>query len=269
MSIQIARARDFAALHRAGNPIVLANVWDAGSARILQASGARAIATTSAGVAWSLGYPDGNRVPRGEVLEALARIAKAVEIPLTADIENGYGATPDAVSETIRGCVEVGVVGVNIEDSLRPVDEQLLRLETARSAAEATGVSVFINSRIDTHVLGNIGGSEWLDETVRRAVAYSEVVANGVFVLGALRAESIQALTSAISLPVNVAFGPGTLSLDELAAAGASRISAGSSIAEAAYSVVQDWALALRNETNANPFTTPSLSWAALNRLAN
>lgn len=267
MTTQIDRARSFAALHVAGEPILLPNAWDVASARIVAAAGARAVATTSAGMAWSAGHPDGGRLGRDEAIALLARITHAVDQPVSADIERGYGESAEAVAETIAACLDAGAVGVNLEDSLRPVEEQQLRISAARSAAEDAGVPLFINARIDTHALGGIGGGDWLDETVARARAYAEAGASGIFVLGALGVDSVRALTGAATLPVNVAFGPGTLSIGELATAGASRISAGSSIAEAAYSLVAAQAASmLAPEAGVAP-AAPALGWAALNGL--
>jgi len=267
MKAQIDRANAFASLHVAGEPIVLPNAWDAASARIVAAAGARAVATTSAGVAWALGHPDGNRLAREDALHALARIARSVTLPVSADIEQGYGELPDDVGRTVAACIDAGIVGVNIEDSLRPVAEQQLRITAARTAAEGEGVPLFINARIDTHRLGDSGSDAWLDETITRARAYEQAGADGVFVLGALRAETIRALVTATALPVNVAFGPGTLPIVKLAEAGAARISAGSSIAEAAYSLVEEWAAKMFDKTDTGDLPAPGLSWAELNRL--
>lgn len=267
MTDQIENARVFASLHIEGDPVILPNVWDAMSARIVAASGARAIATTSAGIAWSLGCSDGNHLSREAALDAVSRILDAVTLPVTADIEGGYGLTPGDVGRTVALFVEAGVVGINIEDSLRPIGEQQLRIAAARVAAERANLPLFINARIDTHKLAEIGSSAWLEETVTRAQAYEDAGASGVFALGALRAESIKALAGATPMPVNVAFGPGTLPLAELAGAGASRISAGSSIVEAAYSMVADLAATMIEKVDAREIPTPGLSWNALNQL--
>ena len=133
---------------------------------------------------------------------------------------------------------------MNIEDSLRSIDEQERRITAARTAADDAGIPLFINARIDTHLRGDIGSTGWVEETVTRAASYARAGASGIFVLGALRADTVTELVNATTLPLNVAFGPGTLSISELAGAGASRVSAGSSITEAAYSVAQHWASA-------------------------
>lgn len=267
MTTPLERALALQAMHVPGDPLILPNTWDVASARVVLASGAHAIATTSAGVAWSLGHRDGNELTRDVALDAVRRIASAVSVPVTADVEGGYGETPDEVAGTIASCIDAGVSGVNLEDSLRPIEEQERRIAAARSAADEAGIPFFVNARIDTHRLGDIGDDRWFDETVTRAAAYERAGASGIFVLGALRVDTIERLTDATTLPLNVAFGPGTLSIGELARAGASRISAGSSIAEAAYSLAQQWATAMLGTPDAAPTSPPTLGWAALNEL--
>ncbi|CAH0227203.1 2-methylisocitrate lyase [Microbacterium oxydans] len=267
MTTLVESARALHELHVSGDPLILPNVWDLASARVVLAAGARAIATTSAGVAWSLGSRDGNELTRDRAVDVVRRVVSSVTVPVTADIERGYGETPHDVATTIASCLDAGVAGVNIEDSLRPVEDQEQRIIAARTAAENAGIPLFINARIDTHLLADVGSTRWTEETVERAEAYARAGASGFFVLGALRADTIATLARATPLPLNVAFGPGTLSISELALAGASRISAGSSIAEAAYSVAQQWASAMFETPDAVVSSPPILGWAALNSL--
>ncbi|MEU1288763.1 isocitrate lyase/phosphoenolpyruvate mutase family protein [Kitasatospora sp. NPDC005856] len=232
-------AQTFRSLHVPGTPLILPNAWDGASARVVAEAGARAIATTSAGVAWSLGHGDGDHLTRDQALGALARITAAVDVPVTADIERGYATDPDGVAETVRGVLAAGAVGINLEDTLRPVAEQTERIAAARRAADETGVPLFINARIDTHRLPPGDRTTWLDETLTRARAYATAGADGIFVLGTPDAETVRTLVGSQSLPVNVLAGPGALPVSELAEAGAARISAGSSIAEAAYGLAR------------------------------
>jgi len=229
----------FRALHRAGNPLILANAWDAASARIAAAAGASAVATTSAGVAWCLGWPDGGALVRDEALAHLARVVRVVDVPVSADIEDGFGATPEEVASTVEGVRRTGAVGVNIEDAwhggpapLRGIDDQCARLRAARRAA---GTELFINARIDTY----LRGSGDLTETVERANAFAEAGADGIFVPGASDAATIQALADALDRPLNILAGPGSLTVKELGELGVARVSLGSSVAEAAYTVAQ------------------------------
>lgn len=218
--------------------MVLPNAWDGASARVVANAGARAIATTSAGVAWSLGHGDGDHLTRDQALGAIARIAAVVDVPVTADVERGYATDPEGVAETVRGVLAAGAVGINLEDTLRPVPEQAERIAAAREAADEAGIPLFINARIDTHRLPPGDRTAWLDETLARAHAYAAAGADGIFVLGTPDARTVKTLVGSQPLPVNVLAGPGALPVSELAAAGAARISAGSSIAEAAYGLV-------------------------------
>lgn len=240
------RAARFRALHSASAPLVLVNAWDAASARVVAAAGAPAIATTSAGVAWTLGAPDGDALSRDAALEHLARIVRAVPdgLPVTADVESGFGATPADVAVTIRGVVEAGAVGINIEDTvrhggaaLRDVEEQQERIAAARGAADDAGVELYINARVDTYFRGAP------QETVARAEAYLAAGASGVFVPGVADAATIGALARAIPAPLNVLAEPGTPPVAELAALGVARVSLGSWVAEAAYALARRAAL--------------------------
>ncbi|MFD5318201.1 isocitrate lyase/phosphoenolpyruvate mutase family protein [Streptomyces sp. NPDC127098] len=243
----VARARLLHALHHGTTPLVLPNAWDVASARVVAAAGAAAVATTSSGVAWSLGAPDGDRLDRRLAVELVARVAGAVTSPVTADIEAGFGADADGVEETVRLVIEAGAAGVNIEDShhggpapLRPVGEQAARLAAARAAGEATGVPVFVNARVDVFLRADAGRprEELLRETLDRGRAYLAAGADGVFVPGVTDLETVTALADGLAAPLNVLTGPGAPSVADLAAAGAARISVGSGLAQAAYAAV-------------------------------
>lgn len=256
----------FRALHVPGDPLVLPNAWDAASACIAVAAGARAVATSSAGVSWTLGHGDGSRLGRDLALDAIARITGVVEVPVTADVESGYAAAPDGVAQTVRGALAAGVVGINLEDSLRPVDEQAERIAAARRAADDAGLPLFVNARIDTHRLLADPAADWLGETCVRARAYAAAGADGVFVLGALAPDAIGALVEAVTLPVNVTTGPGQLGVRELAGLGVARVSAGSAIAEAAYGLADRAARELITSGTTDALAG-GLSWAELNGL--
>ncbi|MBV1850071.1 isocitrate lyase/PEP mutase family protein [Catellatospora tritici] len=227
----------FRSLHVPGTPLVLANAWDAASARIVAASGAPAVATTSAGVCWAVGAPDGGVLARDEALGQLSRIVRSVTVPVTADIESGFGATPDEVADTIRAVLAIGAVGVNIEDRvrdgahpLRDIDDQCERLAAAKRAG---GDGLFVNVRVDTFLV-QAGG---VVETIKRAKAYVAAGADGVFVPGVTDPHTIGGLVAAIPAPVNILAGPGSPTVARLAALGVARVSLGSSVAEAAFAV--------------------------------
>lgn len=263
------RALAFRALHVPGRPLVLPNAWDAASARIVEDAGASAVATTSAGLAWALGVADGDRLDRERALEAVARITASVAVPVSADIESGFAKDPAGVADTVRAVLAAGAVGVNIEDALyggegvlRPVAEQAERIAAAREAADAEGVPLFVNARIDTFLRG-AGG---VDATLERAAAFRAAGADGIFVPGAVEPGTVKELADGIEAPLNVLVGPGAPPVAELAALGVARVSAGSSIAAAAYAVVRRAARELL-DTGTYGAQTGGLGYGELNSL--
>lgn len=208
---QASKAEAFRALHRGPRLLLLPNAWDAMSARIVASEGFPAIATTSGGVAWALGYPDGEAAPWEEVVAATARIARAVSVPVTADIETGYGDTPEAVARSIGDIIRAGAVGVNLEDGVRggpapvrTVDDMVARIRAAREAARAAGVPIVINARTDLY-LKNIGDEQRrFDEAVARARAYLAAGADCFYPITLRDAETIGRLVRALNAPVNI-----------------------------------------------------------------
>jgi 2-methylisocitrate lyase-like PEP mutase family enzyme len=240
------KAARFHDLHKGGDVLVLPNAWDVASARIVEEAGAAAVATTSAGVAWSLGAPDGDQLSRDRALDLVARIADAVRAPVTADIESGFGADAKEVAETIGGVIAAGAVGVNLEDSilsggprLRPIQEQAERIAAARQAADASGIPLFINARVDTYLFEIGDPDRRLVEVVDRATAYVAAGADGLFVPGVIDLEIIRTLAGSTSKPLNVMAGPGSPTVAELAQGGVARVSIGPAIAKVAYAVAR------------------------------
>lgn len=236
----------FRALHADGRVLVLPNAWDVASACVMADAGAAAIATTSAGVAWSLGAPDGDHLGRDRALDLITRVAAAVDVPVTADIEGGYGSDPDEVADTVRGVIGAGAVGVNIEDAdhrgsspLRPVDEQCERIAAARHAANTEDLPLFINARVDTYLLGVGDPATRLPATLERAAAYLAAGADGIFVPGVTDLDTVAVLAKEVPAPLNVMAGPGAPAVAELAGVGVARVSVGPAIALAAYAVVR------------------------------
>ncbi|WP_031077113.1 isocitrate lyase/PEP mutase family protein [Streptomyces sp. NRRL WC-3742] len=275
MTTQHDSANLFHALHTPTTPLALANAWDAASARLVESAGARAIATTSAGVAWGLGAADGDHLDRDQAVALIARVVNAVSVPVTADIESGFGATPAEVADTVARVIAAGAVGINIEDAhpdnlpaLRPVADQCERLAAARSAADAAGVPLFINARLDTY-LRAIGPEETrLQETLDRARAYLDAGASGIFVPGVTDPDLIAALTAGIPAPVNILAGPGAPSVPELSKLGVARVSLGSGVAEAAYAVARRAAAELA-ATGTYTSLTDAIPYGDLNALMN
>src|SRR6516165_2417542 len=247
------KAEQLRALHRAPPILVLPNAWDAVSARLFQVEGFPAIGTTSAGVAAALGYPDGGTVPPREMIEAVARIVRAVRVPVTADIEHAYGATPDAV-------------GINIEDyvpgaaDLEPLSLQVDKIATIAKAAKTSGVRVVINARTDVF-LRRIGAPETrLGVAVERGRAFLAAGADCVFVPGVRDSETIGALVKGIGGPVNVLAVKGTPRIAELEALGVARVSVGSGPHRAALALTRDAARELRTKGTYTSFTSHALT---------
>jgi 2-methylisocitrate lyase-like PEP mutase family enzyme len=232
-------ASDFLALHH-GLGFVLPNAWDAGSARILEQVGFPAIATTSAGIAWSLGVPDGGRLDLDTMLEHVGRIVAAVGVPVSADLEAGHGATPEDVGRTVTRAVELGVVGANIEDQvggpLFGIDEAADRIAAARAAAP-NGTFV-INARTDTYLGGGTG--DVFAQTVERATRYVEAGADCVFVPGVVEEDTIRRLAAEIPAPLNVVAGlASVIDAPTLFSLGVKRVSLGGSLARASLSLLE------------------------------
>ena len=271
------RATDLLALHRPGDPVVLINVWDVVSARLIERSGARAIATTSAGIAWALGYPDGERIPRDEMLRVVERIARAVSVPVTADLEAGYGPRTTDVAETVRLAIGAGVVGMNLEDCIEAhdggadrllsVDAATERVAAARAAADAAGIRFVVNARTDVF-LRDVGdpGSR-LGHAVERANAYRAAGADSLFVPGVRDAETIGALARAIDGPLNVVVGPGTPPLPELGRLGVARVSLGAGAMRAALGMLARATTALTESGTFDAFVGGAMSYVDLNAL--
>jgi len=239
-------AEDFRKLHRAPPILLLPNSWDPMSARIFEAAGFPAAATTSGGLAWALGYQDGEKAPWPEVVAATHRIVEAIRVPLTADIETGYGATPDALARSVTEIIGAGAVGVNLEDGtpnpqepVRTIDDAAARIRAARAAASAAGVPVVINARVDLY-LKHVGDEATrFTETVRRAEAYLAAGADCIFVFAVADIDLIKKLTAAIKAPVNVVGRAGGPGLKALEAAGVARVSIASGASMVVMSTIQ------------------------------
>jgi 2-methylisocitrate lyase-like PEP mutase family enzyme len=220
-----------------GPILVLPNAWDAGSAAMIAAAGAPAIATTSGGVSWALGSTDGHGLAREEMLEAVARVVRAVEVPVTADVEAGYGD----VAATVRGVIEAGAVGVNLEDT-RPgagivsPAEQAGFLRTARQAAVDAGLrQLVINARTDVYLFQIGEPHTRFGNVLERGAAYAEAGADVLFVPGLLDLAVLERLAQASPLPISVMGKPGGPTVSQLAAAGVRRVSFGTGLAQLAY----------------------------------
>ena len=247
-------AARFHALHADGL-LRLPNAWDAGSARLAQAAGARAIATSSAAVAWAHGWPDGDLLPVELLLQTTRAIAGATELPVTIDIEGGYSDEPARVGELVSAVLQAGAVGINIEDGSKDPALLCAKIAAARAAATRVGVDLFINARIDVWLRGLAPAGERVAETLARAARYQAAGANGLFAPGITDDGDIGKLVAGTTLPVNVLAWTGLPDAARLQTLGVRRLSAGSGISEAMHGQV----LALMREFVASGRIDPSL----------
>lgn len=235
MSVRQGKAALFASLHVAGAPLVLFNAWDAGSARAVAEAGAKAIATGSWSVAAANGFGDGERLPLALAIDNLRRMVAAVDLPVTVDLESGYGEAPDAVAATVTAALEAGAVGCNLEDSvpadgsLRTIADQAARLAAVSAVAERAGVALFVNARTDVFFQAPADAHDMamVDAALERARAYADAGASGLFVPGVVAEDLIARLVEASPLPVNVMVMPATPPRARLAELGVARISHG------------------------------------------
>jgi 2-methylisocitrate lyase-like PEP mutase family enzyme len=231
---QVERATAFAALHVKGDPVILYNAWDPGSAKAVRDAGARAIATGSWSVAAANGYDDGEKIPIHLLIDIARRIVASVDVPVTLDFESGYARSGPVLEKNVRQVIDAGVVGINFEDqrigddAMYGIDEQSSRIETARSAAKASGVPLFINARTDVFLQSEPAAhAEHVEDAIERGAAYARAGASGFFVPGLRDADLIGQMCKACTLPVNVMFTPDLPPVTQLGQFGVARISYG------------------------------------------
>jgi len=249
---QAEKAEQFRKLHHGPRMLLLPNAWDVASARILEEAGFPAIATSSAGVAASLGYPDGQRISRREMLGMVERIAQAVRVPVTADLEAGYGKTPEDMAELVKEIVAAGAVGLNFEDVTGDDESshvdlalQVKKIRTLRDVSASLGVPLVINARTDIYLMPIGEAATRFERTVERLRAYREAGADCLFAPGVSDKDTIRNLVKALVAPLNILVSQGCPSLAELEQIGVARASAGSAVMRAALGVVRrvakDW----------------------------
>jgi len=240
---QAVKANLFRDLHRGSKVLLLPNAWDVATARVLEQTGIAAIATTSAGIAFALGYPDGQKISRKEMLAMISRIASKVKIPVTADIEAGYGDRPEDAALTARAVIESGAVGLNLEDGsdrqLADLSLQLEKIAAVRETSRAMGVSLVLNARTDVYLL-QVGNPESrFGETVKRLSAFRDAGADCLFAPGVRDLPMISQLVRELHHPLNILAGPGSPSVPHLQEAGVARVSLGSSPMRATLGLLQ------------------------------
>jgi 2-methylisocitrate lyase-like PEP mutase family enzyme len=267
-------ARQFLELHHGPKILVLPNAWDVASARIFEDAGFSAIGTSSAGVAFSLGYPDGEKIPKEEMLSVVRRIAEAVEVPVTADVEAGFGSTPEEVADTAGEVIAAGAVGMNLEDGiegkpdfLADVNRQKEIIRAVLEVGERAGIPFVLNARTDIFLYG-IGPAETrLTRTIERLNAYHAAGAPSLFAPGVKDKETIAQLTRGLAGPLNILATVGTPPVAELQQLGVARVSVGSGPMRATLGFLGGMARQLREEGVFTLMTDGALPYADANRL--
>ena len=246
MTAQGRKAEELRKLHGGPRVLVLPNAWDVASARVLEELGYPAIATTSAGVAFALGYPDGQRLSRDEMLEVVARIVRAVRVPVTADMEAGYGITPKDMAETAKAIVAAGAVGLNLEDVTGDTESsqvdtalQVEKIRAIRETSASLGVSLVINARTDVYLMPIGPEVTRFAQTVERLRAYRAAGADCVFAPGVKERDLIQKLVKAVGAPMNILVTPGCPPIPELQKIGVARASIGSGVMRSTLGLVR------------------------------
>lgn len=271
---QVELARRFLELHHGPGILLLPNAWDVASARIFEEAGFPAIATTSAGIAFSLGYPDGQKILREEMLDVVRRIAGAVEVPVTADLEAGFGSTPEQVADTATAAIAAGAVGMNLEDGVEGKPDFLvdvnLQKEIIHAVLEAgarAGVPFVLNARTDIFLHG-IGPAETrLARTIERLNAYHAAGAPSLFAPGVKEKETIAQLARGVAGPLNILATAGTPPVAELEQLGVARVSIGSGPVRATLGLLRRMAIQLRDEGVFALMTEGAIPYPDVNRL--
>lgn len=270
ISSQAERGQTFLALHKRDRAFIIPNPWDVGTARVSQQLGFEALATTSAGYAFSVGMPD-NTISRDETLEQVAAIISATNLPVSADLENGFGDSPETVAETIRLASAVGLVGGSIEDATarrdQPIYEPDHAAERIRAAAEAVSGLPFpfvLTARAENYLVGRPD----LSETIDRLQRYQEAGADVLFAPGLTKKEEIATVVRSVDRPVNVVMGLNNiqLSLADLSAIGVKRVSVGSALSRAALGAFLRAAKEMRDEGTFS-FAEEAVSFTAINAM--
>ena len=271
---QAQKAEQFRKLHHGPRLLLLPNAWDVVSARILEECGHPAIATSSAAVDFSLGYPDGQRISREEMLEVAGRIARAVDVPVTADLEAGYGTTAKDMVETVEAAIEAGVIGMNLEDvtgdeegSCVDLPLQVEKIRAVSDAAKALGVPFVLNARTDIYLMPIGPEATRFERTVERLRAYRDAGASCLFAPGVYDRETIAKLVNAVEAPLNILASPACPPIAELERIGVARVSAGSGLMRAALGLVRRIGKEMIESRSCETMFAGSIPHAELNRM--
>src|SRR2546425_4614515 len=274
LKAQKEKAEDFRALHHGKRILILPNGWDVPSARVFEDAGFPAIATSSAGLLVSLGYPDGEVIGRDEFVSAVGRIARLLSVPLSADVVAGFGTTTKEVLVTIKAILRTGAVGINIEDfapatkKLYPIERQVENVKAIRKLGETAGIPLVINARTDALRFAEGDEGARLKEAVRRAIAYRDAGADCVYPMGLVDAASIASFVRALDLPINVMVRKGLPPISELERLGVARVSFGPSPSYAAMGLLKRAAKEVLEKGTYENLIEGAITFDELNALA-
>lgn len=260
-------AQVFRRLHQGQDVLRLANCWDAGSARLVESLGAKAIATTSAGLAWSNGYPDGDVMPLDRLAAAVEAIARVIKVPLSVDMEGGYARDVTGVADSVARVIDAGGVGCNLEDGRGSVETLCAKIEQAKKGAARRDMDFWVNARTDVYLRGLAPPDKRVAETIARAARYRNAGADSVFVPGLADPNEIRAIADAIGCPLNVMAWPGLPDAAELAKLGVRRLSAGSGISEAVWGRAASLAKQFLSDGRSDVLTQDAMDFDAINSL--
>jgi 2-methylisocitrate lyase-like PEP mutase family enzyme len=260
-------AQTFRSLHHQSTVLRLPNAWDAGSARLFESLGAPAIATTSAGVAWAQGYADGRMFTIEAAVSVAASITRLIKVPLSVDLENGYSDDPLEVAEHVKRVLEVGAVGINIEDATDTPELLARKIEAIKSMAARNGLDVFVNARTDVYLAELVTDELRVEETLKRGRLYQQAGADGLFVAALVDIEQIKTVVAGVGLPINLLARQGLPDADALARLGVRRLSAGSSIAQTLWGQAEQLARGFLQDGRSEAVTETSLAYPQIQAL--
>jgi 2-methylisocitrate lyase-like PEP mutase family enzyme len=272
---QSEKAEEFRSLHQTKRILILPNAWDVPSARVFEDAGFPAIATSSAALSVSLGYPDGEKIAKNDLFTVLRKIAGILTVPLSADIESGFGASTEQLSDTIRRVIEAGAVGINMEDisdferkTLLPIEKQVERLKTVRRVSDSQGIPLVINARTDAYRFGAGDEKSKLEETIRREKAYETAGADCLYPMGLTDKETIATFVKAVNKPVNIMARKGAPTISELEKIGVKRLSLGPTPMYASIGLLRRIAQELKQNGTYDTLLTGAITFDELNALA-
>jgi 2-methylisocitrate lyase-like PEP mutase family enzyme len=262
-----AKAAAFHRLHHTDQILLLPNCWDVLSAVVLKAAGARAIATTSAGLAWAHGYADGEKLPVERLIHAVREITRIIDLPVTVDLESGFTDDLDTFATTIESVIEAGAVGINLEDGTKTPELLVAKIGVVKEVASRKDVPLFLNARTDVVLLSLVSEPDAVKEVIRRGTLYRKAGGDGFFVPGLVQLDKIRTIVESVDLPLNVLATRGVATIPEIEKTGAKRLSVGARLTEAVFGRLNHLATELLHGQSLEGLFAESLPFAEINKL--